>query len=204
MIAAIRQLARYIVCSRVTKRPIFEYVCRSVRPNDALMVFPYQDDYSFGVLQSNAHWRWFVNRCSTMKGDPRYTSNTVFDSFPWPQQPTKAAVLAVASAANRLRTVRRQLLLEHGLSLRELYRSIDLPGSHPLKDVHDGLDQAIAKAYDAPRRRDILAVLLDLNREVAGVEARGGAVTGPGLPRGIAINEILTSTDCIGSSGWQA
>lgn len=42
----------------------------------------YADDYSFGVLQSTFHWIWFINRCSTLKGDPRYTSNTVFDTFP--------------------------------------------------------------------------------------------------------------------------
>ena len=36
--------------------------------NDALRVFPFADDYTFGVLQSAFHWVWFVNRCSTPKG----------------------------------------------------------------------------------------------------------------------------------------
>jgi hypothetical protein len=33
MLAAIAPNQRYIVCSQVTKRPIFEFVCKSVRPN---------------------------------------------------------------------------------------------------------------------------------------------------------------------------
>ncbi len=76
MILAIKKLSRYIACGRVTHRPIFEFVSRGIRPNDALMVFPFSDNYSFGILQSSIHWTWFINRCSTLKGDPRYTSNT--------------------------------------------------------------------------------------------------------------------------------
>src|SRR5262249_24033664 len=80
MLKAIAALPRYIVCGRVTKRPIFDFVDSRIHPNDSLTVFPLQDDYSFGILQSNIHWRWFLERCSTLKADWRYTSNTVFDS----------------------------------------------------------------------------------------------------------------------------
>jgi hypothetical protein len=88
MVNHIQKLSRYIVCGRVTLRPIFEFVSSRIRPNDALMVFPYDDDYSFGVLQSGTHWAWFTNRCSTLTGRFRYTSKTVFDSFAWPQKPS--------------------------------------------------------------------------------------------------------------------
>ena len=88
--AAIAAIPRYIACSRVTKRPIFEFVSNTVHPDNALMVFPMPDDYSFGLLQSGLHWAWFKARCSTLKGDFRYTSDTVFDTFPWPQTPTLA------------------------------------------------------------------------------------------------------------------
>jgi hypothetical protein len=89
MIRLIQGLPRYIACGRVTKRPIFEFIHPKIHPNDALMVFPLADDYSFGILQSEIHWVWFIHRCSTMKRDPRYTSNTVFDTFPWPQNISK-------------------------------------------------------------------------------------------------------------------
>ena len=49
------------------------------------MVFPFADDYSFGILQSGIHWAWFTAKCSTLTERFRYTSDTVFDTFPWPQ-----------------------------------------------------------------------------------------------------------------------
>ena len=48
MIKAISGLTRYIACGQVTKRPIFEFVSPEIRPNAACMVFPFEDDYSFG------------------------------------------------------------------------------------------------------------------------------------------------------------
>ena len=52
MIRAIGSLTRFIVCSRVTKRPIFEFISPQIRPDSSLFVFAFSDDYSFGVLQS--------------------------------------------------------------------------------------------------------------------------------------------------------
>ena len=64
MVAAFIPLSRYLVCSRVTKRPVFAFVSSKIRPGDALQVFAFEDDYSFGILQSSAHWLWFVTKCS--------------------------------------------------------------------------------------------------------------------------------------------
>lgn len=88
LMTKIKNLPRYVACGQVTKRPIFVFVSKTVSPNAALEVFTFADDYSFGILQSDVHWRWFVERCSTLKGDFRYTSTTVYDTFPWPQSPT--------------------------------------------------------------------------------------------------------------------
>lgn len=136
MMEAVSTLPRYIVCGQVTKRPIFEVISSEISPNAALTVFSHADDYTFGILQSSIHWIWFQERCSTIKSDPRYTSNTVFDSFPWPQAPSLAAVKAVAAAAVALRAKRRELCEKHHISLRKLYASMETPGSHPLKRRH--------------------------------------------------------------------
>jgi len=53
MLGAISALPRYIVCGQVTLRPVFEFVSPNIRPNAALVVFPYDDDSSFGVMQSD-------------------------------------------------------------------------------------------------------------------------------------------------------
>ena len=60
------------------------FVSSSVRPGDALQAFALADDYSFAVLQSKTHYLWFHAKCSNMKSDPRYTSESVFHTFPWP------------------------------------------------------------------------------------------------------------------------
>ncbi len=197
MIQAISALDQYIVCGRVTSRPIFEFVSTTIRPNDALMVFPYDDDYSFGILQSEIHWLWFVNRCSTLKGDPRYTSNTVFDSFPRPQGPTVKAVQRAAQAGAELRALRRELKHQHDMSFRELYRTLELPGASPLKDAHGKLDHAVRDCYGMKKSDDPLAFLLDLNQTVANREDAGDSVVGPGLPPVVKDNSKLVTDDCI-------
>jgi type II restriction/modification system DNA methylase subunit YeeA len=147
LIEKISSLPRYIVCVRLTKRPIFEFIDSLIRPNDALQVFSLADDYSFGVLQSSIHWEWFNERCSTLKRDFRYTSDTVFDSFPFPQCPTLTQTKKVAAAAIKLRELRRKVMTENQWSLRELYRTLDLPGDNPLRKAQAELDAAVREAY---------------------------------------------------------
>lgn len=190
-------LSRYIVCARVTHRPIFEFVSTAIHPNDALSVFALQDDYSFGVLQSGIHWEWFINRCSTLKADFRYTSDTVFDSFPWPQTSTVEAVRLVAKRAVEVRQLRSKLKEKHGLSLRELYRAIEGPGEHALKKAHKTLDDAVRAAYGMPKKADVLGFLLELNESIADAEAAGKAVVGPGIPPSATKLKDLVTTDML-------
>ncbi len=196
MLEAIAGVQRYIVCVRVTKRPIFDFVSPTITPSDALTVFAYDDDYTFGVLQSSLHWSWFTERCSTMKADPRYTSNTVFDSFPWPQNPTKTMVKEVAEAGVALRNKRRELMKAHNITLRELYRSLELPGAHPLKDATATLDAAVRKAFGISKKANPLQFLLELNQQLVARELAGLPVTGPGLPPDIKPG-LHRTADCI-------
>ena len=196
LIGKISSLPRYIVCGRVTKRPIFEFVSSEIRPNDALQVFAFDDDYSFGVLQSSAHWEWFKARCSTLTERFRYTSDTVFDSFPWPQAPTPEQVRAVASAAVELRTLRNRVMKAQGWSLRDLYRTLDTPGKNPLRDAQEKLDAAVRAAYSMKANEDVLTFLLALNGQLADAEAKGKAIVGPGLPAGLNPADY-TTTDAV-------
>jgi hypothetical protein len=197
MLQAVGRLPRYVVCGRVTKRPIFEFIDVAIHANDALMVFPFADDYSFGVLQSTFHWEWFINRCSTMKGDPRYTSNTVFSTFPWPQGVPAKAVVRVATAARDLRKVRHDLRERHRRTLRDLYREIESPGNHPLRDAQAALDDVVAAAYGAGRKESRLAFLLKQNGLLAAAEKSKQQVDAPGLPARFASLPGLSSHDCL-------
>lgn len=197
LMGRLETVPRYIACAQVTKRPVFVFVSSAIHPNAALVVFPFADDYSFGILQSDLHWAWVKARASTMKADWRYTSNTVFDTFPWPQAPSHADCLAVAKAAVELRSMRQRLQKRSDLSLRELYRSLDNPGKHPLREAQDALDRTVDRAYGRNAETGSLRFLLDLNVAVAEREAGGQEVTGPGLPAEFAQDEEFVSSDCL-------
>lgn len=197
LITTLSKIPRYIVCSRVTKRPIFAFVSTKIRPNDALAVFPLPDDYSFGIFSSNAHWEWFQARCSSLKDDPRYTSDTVFDSFPWPQSATEKQARTVAAAAVALRKTRSKLQADHGYSLRSLYELLALPGENPLKDAHDKLDKAVLAAYGFDQDEDVLAQLLALNETCARRETSDLPIVPPGLPPTVPSAASLVSDDAI-------
>ncbi|MFM1920254.1 MAG: hypothetical protein RLZZ303_1888 [Candidatus Hydrogenedentota bacterium] len=198
MIGKIESITRYVVCSGVTKRPIFNFVSSVIRPDHAVFVFAFEDDYSFGIMQSYSHWLWFVTKCSKLKSDFRYTPPTVFDTFPWPQSPSAAEVLAVAKAGRQIRAAREHTLSKIKGGLRAVYRELmDTPGKNALKDAHAALDEAVMRAYGFSAKKDLLAQLLELNREVAGRIERGEAVTAPGIPAGYPNPESLVSEDCV-------
>jgi hypothetical protein len=197
LLGKLSKLSRYICCSRVTKRPVFVFVDTSIHPSDATTVFTFEDDYSFGILQSGVHWLWFVERCSTLTERPRYTSNTVYDSFPWPQAPTLPQVRAIARAAVELRDLRAKAMLDHGYNLRNLYRTMELPGDNPLKRAHAKLDAAVRKAYGMTPKENVLESIFKLNQTVAEREGSMRAVVGPGLPPCVKNRAEFITSDCI-------
>jgi hypothetical protein len=197
LVRRLEELPRYFACCEVTKRPIFEFVHPSIRPDHTLEVFVTADDYSFGILQSSIHGAWFLEKCSRLSSRFRYTPQSVFDTFPWPQGVTLKQAKAVAKAAVDLRALRRDVMEKNGWSLRDLYRTLDTPGANPLRDAHDALDEAVRAAYGMKKNDDILAFLLALNHEVAAREERGEPVVGPGLPPCVKDPAPFITDDCI-------
>jgi hypothetical protein len=138
-----------------------------------------------------------VARCSTLKGDWRYTSDTVFDTFPWPQNPTKKQIDEVAKQAKALRDKRNEMMEKHHYTLRQLYRIMDDTPENPVSEIQSKLDVAVRDAYGMHRDSDILQFLLDLNRKVFEKEQNGEKVQGPGLPDKIKDKSGLVSNDCV-------
>jgi len=196
LLGKLKNLERYIVCSRVTRRPIFEFVSGLIWPGDALTAFPLDDDYSFGILSSTTHWTWFQERCSTLKGDWRYTSDTVFDSFAWPQEPTAKQVQAIADRGVDLRKLRSKLVKTmHPRNLRTLYGTLKIEGNNQLRDAIENLDAAVRTAYGMNSKEDAIAFLLALNEELADAEAEGRSFTGPGIPKYVTHRGGLVTHD---------
>jgi len=197
MVDAIRTVSRYLACAEVTKRPIFCFLDPDIRPDHTLEAFIFEDDYSFGILQSNVHWVWFTTKCSKLKSDFRYTPESVFDTFPWPQFPKTKQVNAVAQAGRDVRRVREKALDKIRGGLRAVYRTLELPGKNPLKDAHVALDDAVLGAYGFSPKKDLLGQLLALNLDVAGRIDAGRPVTAPGIPPDYPDASRLITGDCI-------
>ena len=197
LIDALSKLPRYLACCEVTKRPIFCFLDPDIRPDHTLEAFVLPDDYSFGILQSSVHWLWFITKCSKLTERFRYTPESVFDTFPWPQSPTPKQVEAVAEAGRQVRRVRTEALGGMKGGLRALYRTLELPGTNPLKDAHATLDIAVLAAYGFSAKKDLLAQLLELNLSVAQRLERAEPVSPPGIPATFPNPETLMTDDCI-------
>jgi len=189
---------RYITTPEYSKRPIYDFISTEINPNAKLIVFCYEDDYSFGVIQSSLHWKWLVEKGSTLGHDTcNYTTNTVWDTFPWPQKPTDAQIKKVAIASKAFRGARNKTMKENKMSLRDLYRLLEQPGKNPIKDLHTNLDKAVMEAYGFNEKEDLLAQLLALNLQVAQNEKEGKPVQAPGLPAFVKNKEEYVSDDCV-------
>jgi SAM-dependent methyltransferase len=195
------KLNRFIAWSRVSQRPIYEFITSDINPNDALMVAMFEDDYSFGIIQSNFHWEWWKAKCSTLGNTFRYTANTVWDTFPWPQQPTVKQITNVAFASKALRNARNKAVTDYHISLRDLYRILEQPGRNPIKDLQTALDRAVAEAYGYTGGTSdvdaVLSFLLDLNKKVHEAEETELPVTAPGLPKWVKDKTMYVTDDCV-------
>lgn len=183
LISKLDKLSRYIACSRHLRRPVFEFIDPSIRPGDALQVFVFDDDYSFGILHSLAHALWFTERSGSIKRDARYTPTAAFASFPWPQKPTLEQVQTVAWASAKLRRYRTEMMRRQNWNFRQLYETFDLPGRNDLRELHAELDNAVVAAYGMTLDEDPLAFLLELNAKLHILEEQNKFVQGPGLPK---------------------
>ena len=199
--------------------PIFEFISTKIRPGDALVAFTFEDDYSFGIISSNIHYKWYVARISTLKGDPRYTNTTAYNSFVWPQfgipfatnkekyinenkEQIQKLINNVAIAAKDFYLLRDKIRNDCQMSLRDIYRTLEKPGKNELKNLQEKLDKAVIEAYrfGTPKNiwsNDILQMLLNLNLKCGEFEKQDIQLVSPGLPDFYSNKQLLCSDYCI-------
>ena len=139
MRAALAPLSRFIATPIVARHRVFVWLAAPTLPDKRLIVFAREDDYTLGVLHSRAHELRAFHKGSMhgVGNDPRYTSTTTFETFPfpWPLDTPESALTAeqrghreaIAAAARALDAARR-----HWLNPPELVREeADVVGSLP-------------------------------------------------------------------------
>ena len=197
LLTALKKMKRCIVVPRVSSRPVFDFVSTKIRSNDLIITFLFDDNYSFGILHSCFHIEWIKVRCSTLASAYRYTGDTVFSTFPWPQNPKRSQIKKISLAVNNLMKIRHNTMLRNDWGLRELYNTLEVPGRNPLREAHEVLDESVREAYGMRKNEDILTFLLTLNKELHKKEQKGLKVTGPGLPLNVKNSGEFISKDYI-------
>lgn len=179
--AASSELYRCIVTPEVAKHRLFTWLPISVLPDHSCHVIAREDDYMFGVLHSKCHETWSLHIGATLEDRPRYSSDTIFTTFPFPYppgtEPTEVdspIVRTIADAARELVRLRDAWLNPPGASDEELKsRTLTkLYNARPewLSNAHRTLDEAVFAAYGWPTDltdQEILARLLALNHQRA-------------------------------------
>jgi hypothetical protein len=179
---ALASLVHYYGVPEVSKWAIFVKCGASWLPSNLVKVITSDDLYVFGILTSLPHRCWVNATKSTLKGDIRYTPTTCFETFPFPQLVSTEQAEAIRQQMIELNDYRNGWMVEQQKGITEMYnRYFDEPASK-LRKLHDALDALVLKAYGWSAKDDVLANLLDLNLELAELEAEGQAIVGPWDP----------------------
>lgn len=98
--------------------------------------------YEFGVLTSTIHMAWMRGVCGRLEGRYRYSSNIVYNNFPWAPSPSDAQKKRIATAAQAVLDARAAY---PNSTLADLYDPLAMP--KPLLDAHRALDTAVDASY---------------------------------------------------------
>jgi len=131
---------KYIPIGFFGKNEIAHNSCHMI-PNGTL--------FHFGVLTSEIHMTWVRYICGRLKSDFRYSSDIVYNNFPWPADLSDKQVENVEKAAQAVLDARTQFQTpsngEKGASLADLYDLSTMPPV--LVKAHQALDKAVDLCY---------------------------------------------------------
>ena len=98
--------------------------------------------YHFGIMQSLIHMVWVKYTCGRIKSDYRYSNETVYNNYPWPENPTLKQKEVVEKAAQSVLDARAAF---PNNSLADLYDPNTMPPA--LVKAHQALDKAVDLCY---------------------------------------------------------
>lgn len=119
----------------------FGYVEKGSIPGDSIMLAIGANYYHFGIICSNVHMAWTRVVCGRLKGDYRYSSDIVYNNFPWPS-PNEEQKAKIEKTAQGIIAARK---LYMDCSYDELYDPVLMPTE--LRRAHIANDKAVMAAY---------------------------------------------------------
>lgn len=148
--AAIHDLPRCLVLSRVSTNHALVFQPTSRLFSDNIVAFPFSSYAAFSFLQSRLHEVWARFLGSSMKDDLRYTSSDCCETFPFPTGWETDAPSEVAGC--EYYQARADLMFRHNVGLTKIYnRFHDPEEADPdilrLRELHAIMDHAVLTAY---------------------------------------------------------
>jgi hypothetical protein len=192
---AVGGLGRYIATVDTSRHRIFQFLPETTICDDKVVIIASAEPFVMAVLSSRVHCTWALKAGVRLGigNDPVYASTRCFDPFPFPN-PSNELRREAGKTAEELDAFRKQRQAEHpGLTLTQMYNALEaIRSGRPLtadedrskeqglvlvlKELHDTIDRLIFEAYGWPLTlsdEEILAHLLELNKERAAEEKRG-------------------------------
>ena len=148
--AAIADLDRVLVISRVSEHSCFAYLPADMVFSERLTVFPVSTYAAFCALQSRVHEIWARFFGSSMKDDLLYTPSDCFETFPFPESwETHDALEAAGQAYHEFRAA---LMVENNEGMTKTYNRFHDPEERSakiadLRELHAAMDRAVLDAY---------------------------------------------------------
>jgi hypothetical protein len=112
--------------------------------NGSSLVIPGASLYHFGLLSSSMHMAWMRYTCGRLESRYQYSSQIVYNNFPWPKSPTDKQNSAVEEFAQAVLDVRKEYPKS---TLADLYDPLSMPPK--LVKAHAALDRAVDRCYRA-------------------------------------------------------
>jgi hypothetical protein len=169
LVRAIAPLSRVLVVSQTSKYKGFVFMTGRYVFDQKLVVFAFEANAAFTILQSRIHDIWVRFFGSTLKDDPVYTPSDCFQTFPFPANWESDANLE--EIGKTYYEYRAQLMVKNNQGLTETYNRFHDPGeSDPdikqLRQLHGEMDAAILKAYGWQDISTDCDFLLDYEEEI--------------------------------------
>lgn len=117
------------------------FVSPDVICGNANLLIPNATLYHFGILTSNVHMAWVRAVCGRLEMRYRYSSDIVYNNFPWPT-PTDEQKAKIEQTAQAILDARA---LYPDSSLADLYDEVTMPPE--LRKAHQANDRAVMQAY---------------------------------------------------------
>jgi type II restriction/modification system DNA methylase subunit YeeA len=190
---AISKLSCYFAIPRVSKWFIFLPADLHFLAGDSTVIVAEDDFYILGILTSKIHRMWLKLQCSTLGETTRYTHNSCFETFPFPQlfSPISSRrgvggevkiVIKIREIMTKLHEYRTEQMEQKQWGITQLYNQFFNEPTSKLSKLHRELDELVMQAYGFQEGDDLLEKLFNLNLELAAKEAKGEVVISANIP----------------------